>query len=116
MQVHFRHPDRIKENWNARYIELLSWYSDVERTGEKPVGLLAKVEVEGSNPFARSIFLNLIQNLPPTLRRRAYYAAHVGASRNGYVIAWQGWLALFGVADGRCNPANSGCKVLFSIV
>lgn len=57
MQVHFRHPDRIKENWNARYIELLSWYSDVERTGEKPVGLLAKVEVEGSNPFARSSFL-----------------------------------------------------------
>ena len=54
MQVHFRHPDRIKENWNARYIELLSWYSDVERTGEKPVGLLAKVGVEGSNPFARS--------------------------------------------------------------
>ena len=57
MQVHFRHPDRIKENWNARYIELLSWYSDVERTGEKPVGLLAKVGVEGSNPFARSSFL-----------------------------------------------------------
>ena len=61
MQVHFRHPDRIKENWNARYIELLSWYSDVERTGEKPVGLLAKVEVEGSNPFARSIVATVQQ-------------------------------------------------------
>ena len=63
MQVHFRHPDRIKENWNARYIELLSWYSDVERTGEKPVGLLAKVGVEGSNPFARSSFPNNFRHL-----------------------------------------------------
>ena len=65
MQVHFRHLDRTKGNWNARYIEILAWYSDVERTREKPAGLLAKVGVEGSNPFARSSFA---ADMPSNLR------------------------------------------------
>ena len=38
------------------YITGFAYLIQVRRTQEKPVGLLAKVGVEGSNPFARSSF------------------------------------------------------------